>query len=77
MLLLAAAAAAVLVAPSDIPPAHLAELDVYHVNPPSFSDTPLDMNTGDGAGDMFFNLQSTFTPILCRNRSSPLAASFT
>ena len=79
MLLLAAAAAAVtlLVAPSGIPPEHLAELDVYHVNPPSFSDTPLDMNTGDDAGDMFFNLQSTFVPILCRNRSSPLAASLT
>ena len=79
MLLLAAAAAAVtlLVAPSGIPPEHLAELDVYHVNPPSFSDTPLDMNTGDDAGDMFFNLQSTFAPILCRNRSSPLAASLT
>jgi hypothetical protein len=75
--LAAAAAVTLLVAPSGIPPAHLAELDVYHVNPPSFSDTPLDMNTGDDAGDMFFNLQSTFVPILCRNRSSPLAASFT
>ena len=37
-------------------PWHDAIYEVYHVNPASFGDAPVDMDTGDAAGDMFFDL---------------------
>jgi hypothetical protein len=66
--------ALLLAPPSTIPLPHRAELTVFHVNPASYPDAPVDMNTGDGAGDLFFNLQTAFTPILCRNRTSVIAS---
>lgn len=54
------------------PPPGWGRLSVYHVNPAVYPDAPIEMNTGDWGGDMYFNLNAAATPILCRNKSSPL-----
>ena len=45
---------------------------MYHINPAHYQDSPVDMNSGNAAGDMFWALQNVFQPFMCRNRSSPI-----
>ena len=33
---------------------HVRDIVVYHVNPAVYGDSPVNMNTGDARGDMFF-----------------------
>ena len=42
-----------------------ANLNVFHVNPSHYPSTPLDMDTGDVLGDMYFDLRSVVQPIEC------------
>ena len=45
-----------------IDPRYLGNITVYHVNPASYGSAPVNMNTGDAAGDMFFWAKSVATP---------------
>jgi len=45
------------------------ELTVFHVNPAHYPAAPINMNTGDALGDMYFDLRSVATPIECANPS--------
>jgi hypothetical protein len=38
-------------------------LTVYHVNPASAGEVPVNMNTGDAAGDLFFYLGQFLLPL--------------
>ena len=40
-------------------------ITVYHVNEQSYGAVPMDMNTADLNGDMFFDLRSKALPIEC------------
>ena len=40
-------------------------LTVYHVNPRSYSPTPLNMDTGDDVGDMYFDMRTKALPLEC------------
>jgi hypothetical protein len=55
-----------------IDPAHAKNLTLYHVNPRNYSLAPVDMNTADLNGDMYFDLRTVGLPLECgpwRNRS--------
>ena len=41
------------------------DLTVFHVNPASYPAAPINMDTGDALGDMYFDLRSLATPIEC------------
>ena len=47
-----------------------APLTLYHVNPKHEGPMPIDMDTADVYGDMFFDLRSKVLPIECTNSSS-------
>ena len=54
--------------PPPPPPAYPGKpfnITVYHVNEQSYGAVPMDMNTADLHGDMFFDLRSTALPIEC------------
>ena len=38
---------------------------VFHVNPASYAPVPLNMNTGDALGDMYFDIRSVGLPLEC------------
>jgi len=46
------------------------QLTVYHVNPLHQGVLPVNMDTADLHGDMFFDLRSKVLPVECRNSSS-------
>lgn len=49
------------------------DLTVFHVNPATYKPTPLNMDTGDAFGDMYFDIRSTSLPLECAhptNRTS-------
>jgi len=48
-----------------INPQHAKNITVYHVNPASFSAAPLNMNTADLNGDMYFDLRTRGLPLEC------------
>ena len=52
--------AAALAQPID--PAHSSKIEIYHVNPSTYGAAPLNMNTGDAGGDLYFDLRSVYTP---------------
>jgi hypothetical protein len=47
-----------------------APLTLYHVNPKHEGPLPIDMDTADVYGDMFFDLRSKVLPIECANSTS-------
>eukprot|EP01062_Namystynia_karyoxenos_P026325 TRINITY_DN20477_c0_g2_i1.p1 TRINITY_DN20477_c0_g2~~TRINITY_DN20477_c0_g2_i1.p1 ORF type:complete len:339 (+),score=82.73 TRINITY_DN20477_c0_g2_i1:79-1017(+) len=51
--------AALGVAGGSIPAQYAVNLTVYHVNPRHLGPIPINMDTGDAAGDMFFDLKDT------------------
>merc|ERR1719221_1629288 len=54
-----------------INPAHAKNITVYHVNPHQYGAIPIDMDTGDAGGDMFFDLfQVMIQPLECANKSA-------
>ena len=47
-------------------------ITVYHVNEHKYGAIPLNMNTGDVTGDLFFDLLEVFiAPLACANQSGP------
>jgi hypothetical protein len=42
---------------------------VFHVNPESYGYAPVNMDTGDALGDMYFDIRGMVTPIECANPS--------
>eukprot|EP00755_Sulcionema_specki_P014778 Sspe_Gene.57631::Locus_31612_Transcript_2_3_Confidence_0.500_Length_1221::g.57631::m.57631 len=48
-----------------IDPRYAANITVYHVNPRSKGAVPVNMNTADVRGDIFFDLRSKALPIEC------------
>ena len=58
--------------PPVVPPGG-ANITVFHINEVSFGAAPLNMNTGDALGDMYFDLRSKALAIECAS-GSPSAA---
>lgn len=51
---------------SSIDPDHAINITVYHVNPKHFGPKPVNMDTGDVAGDMFFDFHNALVaPLEC------------
>jgi len=51
-----------------IDPAHAVNITVYHVNPLRYGPKPINMDTGDEAGDMFFDFHNVLImPLQCPN----------
>ena len=40
---------------------------IYHVNPRSYAPAPVNMNTADLNGDLYFDLRGVYTPLECAN----------
>lgn len=53
-----------------INPLYAKNITVFHVNPASYGLVPIDMNTGDAAGDLFFWIKSVQTPLECAKNAS-------
>ncbi len=53
-----------------INPLYAENITVFHVNPASYGPVPINMNTGDAAGDLFFWIKSVQTPLECAKNSS-------
>jgi hypothetical protein len=53
-------------------PGHARNITVYHVNEHKFGAIPLNMNTADVIGDLFFDLLEVFiAPLACANQTGP------
>jgi len=48
-----------------IPAEYAKQITVYHVNPLNYSYVPVNMDTGDALGDLYFDLRSVDLPIEC------------
>merc|ERR1711935_860008 len=78
----AAAAAAVLllslscVSAGGLPSHHTVNRTVYHLNPYSAGALPVNMDTGDALGDLYFYLGQFLLPLECVNTSSTFRAHF-
>lgn len=59
--------------PQPVVPPGGANITVFHINEGSFGAAPLNMNTGDALGDMYFDLRSKALAIECAS-GSPSAA---
>ena len=53
-----------------INPLYAKNITVFHVNPASYGPVPINMNTGDAAGDLFFWIKSVQTPLECAKNAS-------
>jgi len=79
--MLQTAAAAVLLLVScamggGLPSDHTVNRTVYHLNPYSVGQYPLNMDTGDALGDLYFYLGQFLLPLECKNVSSESRAHF-
>jgi hypothetical protein len=52
-----------------IDPAHAANITIYHVNRAQDGVPPINMDTGDAAGDLYFDLRSVDIPMECAHPS--------
>lgn len=50
-----------------IPREYAENITVYHVNPMNYSYAPINMDTGNSLGDLYFDLRSVDLPIECSN----------
>ncbi len=50
-----------------IDPAYARNITVYHVNPVSFGPYPINMNTADAVGDLFFDMNQVGCRCRCRS----------
>jgi hypothetical protein len=46
-----------------IPPQYAVNITVFHVNPEEYGVAPINMNTADALGDMYFDLRTKGLPI--------------
>ena len=52
-----------------IDPAHAKNITVYHVNPHKYGAIPVNMDTGNAAGDLFFDLfEPMIAPLACQHK---------
>jgi len=52
-------------------PQHAKNITVFHVNEHKFGAIPLNMDTGDAVGDMFFDMLEVIgSPLLCQNHTN-------
>jgi hypothetical protein len=65
-------AAVVAVATAQIPREFAKNVTVYHVNPVVYGVAPVNMNTADLLGDMYFDLRTKALPIEVRDAPMPL-----
>eukprot|EP00037_Helgoeca_nana_P017311 m.163931 g.163931 ORF g.163931 m.163931 type:complete len:310 (-) comp23933_c0_seq4:143-1072(-) len=56
-----------------IPPQYAVNITVFHVNPEEYGVAPINMNTADALGDMYFDLRTKGLPIECAS-GDPAAA---
>jgi hypothetical protein len=49
-----------------INPLYKQTITVYHVNPAVYGDEPVDMNTADAHGDMYFSFKTAYLPVQCQ-----------
>ena len=57
-------------APQKIDPAHAKNITVFHVNPHKAGAIPVNMDTGNPAGDLFFDLfEVMMTPLACQHHA--------
>jgi len=61
---------------AQIDPQHVKNLTVYHLNPASAGAAPINMDTGDAAGDLYFYLGEFLLPLECANASKEFRAHF-
>ena len=55
-----------------IDPKYAMNITVYHVNEHKYGAIPVNMNTGDNTGDLFFDLlEVLLSPLACANSSGP------
>jgi len=52
-----------------------ANLTVFHVNPATYGATPINMDTADLLGDMYFDMRGAVVPIECQHPSKSPTAS--
>lgn len=55
------------IASAQIDPKYAVSLTVYHLHPNSTGSIPIDMDTGDAPGDLFFYLTGFLLPLECAN----------
>lgn len=65
--------ASLAVAGAQIPPQYAKNVTVFHVNPVEYGVAPINMDTADVLGDMYFDLRSKALPIECSS-GNPAAA---
>jgi len=61
----AAALAAVAATASALDPQHAVDVTIYHVNQATYGTAPLNMDTADLNGDMYFDLRGVSEPLEC------------
>jgi hypothetical protein len=61
---------------AQIDPAHALNLTAYHLNPASVGAVPINMDTGDAIGDLYFYLQQFLLPVECASGSNVGRAKF-
>eukprot|EP00656_Telonema_subtile_P047227 TRINITY_DN5410_c0_g1_i1.p1 TRINITY_DN5410_c0_g1~~TRINITY_DN5410_c0_g1_i1.p1 ORF type:complete len:364 (+),score=62.10 TRINITY_DN5410_c0_g1_i1:142-1233(+) len=61
---------------SRIPPQYSTNRTVYHLNPASAGNLPINMDTGDALGDLYFYLGQFLLPLECANVSALSRAHF-
>merc|ERR1719321_1296303 len=61
---------------AQIAPDFAKNLTVYHLNPASAGAVPINMDTGDARGDLFFYLGQFLLPMECANASKEGRAHF-
>jgi hypothetical protein len=58
------------VAAAQLRPKHAVNLTLFHVNPANYTSEPINMDTGNALGDMFFDLRSIALPLECKDDPS-------
>lgn len=61
---------------AQIAPEHAENVTVYHLNPASAGAMPVNMDTGDALGDLFFYLGQFLLPLECKNASKDMREHF-
>eukprot|EP00656_Telonema_subtile_P053227 TRINITY_DN7647_c0_g1_i6.p1 TRINITY_DN7647_c0_g1~~TRINITY_DN7647_c0_g1_i6.p1 ORF type:complete len:315 (-),score=65.33 TRINITY_DN7647_c0_g1_i6:102-1046(-) len=56
-----------------IPPEYQANITVYHVNEATFGAAPVNMDTGNALGDMYFDFRSVSLPLECAHPTNATA----
>jgi len=61
---------------AQIAPEYARNVTVYHLNPVTAGAVPVNMDTGDALGDLYFYLGQFLLPLECKNQSKHVRAHF-